>query len=73
MNINKWLVNAAAVGALAFGAQAAQRHDDLRWLRIHLDGAAGTYIGAYNPTTHRRGDVQPHGHPERRRRQHCVR
>jgi PEP-CTERM motif len=50
MNIRKWLVNAAAVGALALGTQAA----DAAAICIGceaIDGAAGTYIGSYSPST----------------------
>ena len=50
MNIRKWLVNAAAAGALALGAQAANATAICSGCEA-ADGAAGTYIGAYNPGT----------------------
>jgi hypothetical protein len=50
MNIRQWLVNAAAVGALAFGAQAANATTICAGCEM-IDGAAGTYIGTYNPET----------------------
>ena len=48
MNINKWLVNAAAVGALAFGSHAAQAAVICSGCD-YLDASAGSYIGAHNP------------------------
>jgi hypothetical protein len=50
MNIRHWLVNAAAVGALALGAQAANATTICAGCES-IDGAAGTYIGSYSPTT----------------------
>jgi hypothetical protein len=50
MNIKQWLVNAAAVGALAFGAQVANATTICEGCES-IDGAGGTYIGAYTPTT----------------------
>jgi hypothetical protein len=50
MNMRKWLVNAAAAGALALGAQAANATTICAGCES-IDGADGTYIGAYNPGT----------------------
>ena len=50
MNMKTWLANAAAVGALAFGAQAANATTICAGCESK-DGADGTYIGAYNPAT----------------------
>jgi PEP-CTERM motif-containing protein len=48
MSMKQWLVNAAAIGALAFGAQAANAASICVGCEIQ-DGSAGTYIGTYNP------------------------
>jgi len=50
MSMKQWLVNGAAIGALAFGAQAAHATTICAGCES-IDGAAGTYIGAYNPDT----------------------
>jgi hypothetical protein len=50
MNMKKWMVNAAALGALALGAQAASATTICAGCES-IDGADGTYIGAYSPTT----------------------
>lgn len=50
MNVKQWLVNAAAFGALALGAQAANAVTICTGCES-IDGAGGTYIGAYSPDT----------------------
>ena len=49
MNINKWLVNAAAVGALAFGSHAAQAAVICSGCD-YLDASTGTYLGSHDTT-----------------------
>ena len=49
MNINKWLVNAAAVGALAFGSHAAQAAVICSGCD-YLDASSGTYLGSHDTT-----------------------
>jgi hypothetical protein len=60
MNIRTWLVNAAAIGALAFGAQAAHATTVCAGCES-IDGADGTYIGAYTPTTEDEGSFNHTG------------
>jgi hypothetical protein len=50
MKLKNWLVSAAAVGALAFGIQGANATTICAGCES-IDGAAGTYIGGYNPDT----------------------
>jgi hypothetical protein len=50
MKMKQWLVNAAAFGALALGAQGANAVTVCTGCES-IDGADGTYIGAYSPTT----------------------
>ena len=50
MNMKTWLANAAAIGALALGTQAANATTICAGCES-MDAADGTYIGAYNPGT----------------------
>ncbi len=50
MNIKHWLVNVAAFGALALGAHAANATTICTGCES-IDGADGTYIGGFSPTT----------------------
>ena len=50
MSMKHWLVNAAAIAALALGAQAATAASICSGCEV-IDGADGTYIGSYNPDT----------------------
>jgi hypothetical protein len=50
MKTKNWLAGVAAIGALAFGAQAANAATICTGCEV-IDGAAGTYIGLYNPDT----------------------
>jgi hypothetical protein len=56
MSIRKWLVNAAAVGALALGAQAANA--GVICAGCGYGDSAGTYLGSYNPGTFDLGTFQ---------------
>jgi hypothetical protein len=56
MSIRNWLVNVAAVGALALGAQAASAAVICAGCEYGDD--AGTYLGAYNPSTFDLGTFQ---------------
>jgi hypothetical protein len=48
MSMKQWLVSAAAIGALAFAAQAANAASICLGCEVQT-GNAGTYIGLYNP------------------------
>jgi hypothetical protein len=48
MKTKNWLAGIAAIGALAFGAQAANAATICTGCEV-INGAAGTYIGLYNP------------------------
>jgi hypothetical protein len=50
MKLKNWLLSAAAVGAFAFGIQGANATTICAGCES-VDGAAGTYIGSYNPDT----------------------